>query len=62
MEYRPHEHFPLLLFGLLATPLSIGQLLGLNSVFSIGIASILAMIAGLTAVFGIVKYWHVRYS
>jgi len=58
MEHRPHEHIPLLLFGLVAAPLSITQLLGLNSVLSTGFAAILAMIAGLAAVLGVIKHWR----
>ncbi|MEM4248001.1 MAG: hypothetical protein QXH80_01930 [Candidatus Nanoarchaeia archaeon] len=58
MEHRPHEHIPLLIFGLLAAPLSITQLIDINSALSIGFAAIVAIVASLTAVLAIVYYWR----
>jgi hypothetical protein len=58
MEHRPHEHLPLLLFGLVAAPLSITQLLSLNSILSIGFAAIVAIVACVAAVLGVVRHWR----
>jgi hypothetical protein len=58
MEHRPHEHLPLLLFGLVAAPLSITQLLSLNSILSIGFAAIMAIVACVAAVLGVVRHWR----
>jgi len=58
MAYRPHEHLPLLLFGLVLTPLSITGLLDFSNIFTLGLAAMLAIFASATLVVGIVTHWR----
>jgi len=58
MAYNPHEHFPLLLFGLVAAPLSAFSLLQVGSIFAVEMAAIVAIFGGCAAVLGIVEHWR----
>lgn len=60
MDYRPHEHIPLLIFSLAAAPLAIYSLVQSNSFLSMDFAAFIGMFAGVLAVFGFVA--HHRYG
>lgn len=58
MKYKPHEHIPLLLFGLAATPLSAMGLINMGNPAGIEVAAMLAVIGSCAAVLGIVAHWR----
>jgi len=60
MAYEPHHYIPLMIFGLVATPLSVLNLFSVNTLFAHGLAAMLVLFAGLLLVVGIVQ--HMRYS
>ncbi len=60
MDYKPHEHIPLLLFSLAAAPLAIYSLMQSNSFLSVQFAAYIGMFAGVLAVLGFVA--HHRYA
>ncbi|MFH0868675.1 MAG: hypothetical protein V1839_00435 [archaeon] len=60
MKYKPHEHIPLLLFGLVATPLSAMGLFNTGDLASIWLAAMLAVLGSCAAVLGI--FAHFRHT
>ncbi|MBD3263293.1 hypothetical protein GF374_02850 [Candidatus Woesearchaeota archaeon] len=58
MAYKPHHYLPLMVFGLFAAPLCITNLLGIGTLFSYELASMIAMFSGMLLVIGIFQHWR----
>jgi len=60
MKYKPHEHLPLLAFGLAATPLSVMGLINMGNIAGVEVAATLAIFGSCAAVLGI--FAHFKHS
>ena len=58
MAYKPHEHLPLMIFGLCAAPLCVTSLMNVGTVFSYEMAAIIIMLAAMLVTVGIVQHWR----
>jgi len=58
MAFNPHQHYPLLAFGLAATPLCATGLLKTGNVVCVEMAAAVAIFAACALVLGIVNYWR----
>ena len=58
MIHRPHEHYPLLAFGLAAAPLSAVGLLRTGCVVGVELAAVMAIFGACALVLGIIEYWR----
>lgn len=58
MVHKPHEHYPLLAFGLAAAPLSIMGVMQTGNYFALEFAAMVAIFGSCALVLGIVAHWR----